>query len=86
MIPRSFHRRDQAKDVGSVTAQFIHLHLHSSYSLAEGAIPIGRIKDLCLQAGMPAVAITDTNNLFGALEASVTLAGAGIQPLSLIHI
>ncbi|WP_375202951.1 DNA polymerase III subunit alpha [Hyphococcus sp.] len=64
-----------------MTAQFIHLHLHSAYSLAEGAIPISRVKDLCLEAGMPAVAITDTNNLFGALEASVTLAGAGVQPI-----
>ncbi len=64
-----------------MTAQFIHLHLHSAYSLAEGAIPISRVKDLCLETGMPAVAVTDTNNLFGALEASVTLAGAGIQPI-----
>jgi DNA polymerase-3 subunit alpha len=64
-----------------VTAQFVHLHLHSAYSLAEGAIPVERIKDLCLKAGMPAVAVTDTNNLFGALEASTTLAGAGVQPI-----
>ncbi|MFC2953264.1 DNA polymerase III subunit alpha [Marinicaulis aureus] len=64
-----------------MTAQFIHLHLHSAYSLAEGAIPINRVKELCLETGMPAVAVTDTNNLFGALEASVTLAGAGIQPI-----
>ncbi len=62
-------------------AQFVHLHLHSAYSLAEGAIPIGRIEELCLKAGMPAVAVTDTNNLFGALEVSSTLAGAGIQPI-----
>jgi len=64
-----------------VTAQFIHLHVHSAYSLAEGAIPISRLKDLCLKEAMPAVAVTDTNNLFGALEASVTLAGAGVQPI-----
>ncbi len=65
-----------------MTAQFVHLHLHSAYSLAEGAITISRVKDLCLKAGMPAVAVTDTNNLFGALEASTTLAGAGIQPIT----
>ena len=58
---------------------FIHLHLHSSYSLAEGAIHVGRLKELCLKHGMPAVAITDTNNLFGALEASEVLSAAGIQ-------
>ncbi len=60
---------------------FIHLHLHSAYSLSEGAIPVARLKDLCLKAQMPAVAVTDTNNLFGALEVSTTLAGAGIQPI-----
>ncbi|MEM9495194.1 MAG: DNA polymerase III subunit alpha [Pseudomonadota bacterium] len=60
---------------------FIHLHLHSAYSLSEGAIPISRLRDLCLEAEMPAVAVTDTNNLFGALEVSTTLAGAGVQPI-----
>ncbi len=62
-------------------ADFVHLHLHSAYSLAEGAIKVGKLKDLSLAADMPAVAVTDTNNLFGALEASETLAGAGVQPI-----
>ena len=60
---------------------FVHLHLHSSYSLSEGALSVSRIKDLCMKAKMPAVAVTDTNNLFGALEVSTTMAGAGIQPI-----
>ncbi|MEE2693134.1 MAG: DNA polymerase III subunit alpha [Pseudomonadota bacterium] len=60
---------------------FIHLHLHSAYSLSEGAIRIGKLRDLCLAQSMPAVAITDTNNLFGALEASETLSAAGVQPI-----
>ncbi|MHA7872121.1 MAG: DNA polymerase III subunit alpha, partial [Hyphococcus sp.] len=60
---------------------FVHLHLHSAYSLSEGAIPISRLKELCLAARMPAVAVTDTNNLFGALEVSTSLAGAGVQPI-----
>ena len=64
-----------------MTAPFIHLHLHSAYSLAEGAIPVDRLKDLCLRHKMPAAAVTDTNNLFGALEVSTSLAGAGIQPI-----
>ncbi len=63
-------------------ADFVHLHLHSAYSLSEGAIPIGKLKDLCLEAGMPAVAVTDTNNLFGALEASEILSAAGVQPIA----
>ena len=62
-------------------ASFVHLHLHSAYSLSEGAIPVSRLKDLCLAAGMPAAAVTDANNLFGALEVSTTLAGAGVQPI-----
>ncbi|MFN0023267.1 MAG: DNA polymerase III subunit alpha [Parvularculaceae bacterium] len=63
-------------------ADFVHLHLHSAYSLSEGAIKIGKLKDLCLAASMPAVAITDSNNLFGALEASEILAAAGVQPIA----
>jgi DNA polymerase-3 subunit alpha len=61
---------------------FVHLHLHSAYSLSEGAIKIGKLKDLCLKHMMPAVAVTDTNNLFGALEASETLSAAGVQPIT----
>ncbi len=60
---------------------FIHLRLHSAYSLAEGAIRIKDIAKLCHAHGMPAVAITDTNNLFGALEISMACADAGIQPI-----
>ncbi len=62
-------------------SSFIHLHLHSAYSLSEGAIKANRLKDLCLAADMPAVAVTDTNNLFGALEFSETLSAAGVQPI-----
>ncbi len=49
--------------------------------MAEGAIPISKLASLCIEHAMPAVAITDTNNLFGALEASETLSAAGVQPL-----
>ncbi|HEY1722330.1 MAG TPA: DNA polymerase III subunit alpha [Magnetospirillaceae bacterium] len=62
-------------------ADFIHLRVHCAYSLSEGAI---RIKDLvgrCVAEKMPAVAITDTGNLFGALEFSQTAAEKGIQPI-----
>jgi DNA polymerase-3 subunit alpha len=60
---------------------FIHLHVHSAYSLAEGAI---RIKDLvkrCKYNNMPAVAVTDTNNLFGALEFAMAAVEEGVQPI-----
>jgi len=72
------------QDNGEVNhdGDFIHLHVHSAYSLAEGAIPVGGLKDLCLEHAMPALAVTDTNNLFGALEVSEVLSGAGIQPIT----
>jgi DNA polymerase-3 subunit alpha len=60
---------------------FVHLHVHSSYSLLEGALPIARLAELAKADRQPAVALTDTNNMFGALEFSDKLAGAGIQPI-----
>jgi DNA polymerase III subunit alpha len=60
---------------------FVHLHVHSSFSLLEGALKIDELKKLATKDRMPALALTDTNNLFGALEFSEKLAGAGIQPI-----
>lgn len=62
--------------------RFVHLRLHSAYSLLEGAIRLKELPKLARVNHMPAVAVTDTGNLFGALEASQTLAGAGIQPIT----
>ena len=61
---------------------FVHLHVHSSYSLLEGAIQVGALQKLAKEDGQPAMALTDTNNLFGALEFSEKFAGAGIQPIA----
>lgn len=60
---------------------FIHLHCHSAYSLCQGAIKIKDFPRLCEQEHMPAVAITDLNNLFGAMEFSIKCADKGIQPI-----
>ena len=60
---------------------FIHLHVHSAYSLLEGALPLGKLLDLAKADKQPALGIADTNNLFGALEFSEKAAGKGIQPL-----
>jgi DNA polymerase-3 subunit alpha len=62
-------------------ADFVHLRVHTAYSLLEGAIRIDGLAKLCVERRMPAVAITDTDNLFGALEFSKACAGAGIQPI-----
>ncbi|MCD1620219.1 DNA polymerase III subunit alpha [Salipiger marinus] len=61
--------------------RFIHLRLHTEYSLLEGAVRLKKLPGLCETMGMPAVAVTDTNNLFAALEFSVTASGAGVQPI-----
>ena len=60
---------------------FIHLNCHSAYSLLEGALPLATLVKLAAADGMPAVGVTDTANLFGALEFSEKAAGAGIQPI-----
>jgi len=62
-------------------AEFVHLRVHTAYSLSEGAIRSKELIGLCRQHRMPAVAITDTNNLFGGMEFSTTLAEAGVQPI-----
>ena len=65
----------------SKPARFIHLRLHTEYSLLEGAVPVKKLPLLCVEHGMPAVAVTDTNNLFAALEFSVAASGQGVQPI-----
>ena len=60
---------------------FVHLHVHSAYSLLEGALPIGKLAELAKADKQPAVALTDTDNMFGALEFSEKLASSGIQPI-----
>ncbi len=59
----------------------MHLRVHSAYSLLEGALTIPRLATLAAEQRMPALALTDSNNLFGALEFSETLAKAHIQPI-----
>ena len=61
--------------------RFIHLRLHSAYSLLEGAIQPKKLPGLCDKHSMPAVAVTDSGNLFAALEFSETAAKAGVQPI-----
>jgi DNA polymerase-3 subunit alpha len=62
-------------------ADFIHLRVHTAYSLSAGAIKVKELVGLCKANKMPAVAITDSGNLFGALEFATSCAEAGIQPI-----
>ncbi len=61
--------------------RFIHLRVHTEYSLLEGAVPVKKLIAAATSMAMPAVAVTDTNNLFAALEFSVLAKGAGLQPI-----
>ncbi|GBR48049.1 DNA polymerase III subunit alpha [Neokomagataea thailandica] len=62
-------------------ADFVHLRNHSAYSLSQGAIRIPDLVGLAVENAMPAVALTDSGNLFGALEFSLTAQGKNVQPI-----
>jgi DNA polymerase-3 subunit alpha len=62
-------------------ADFVHLRAHSAYSLCEGAIPAKSLVKLAAEHDMPALGLTDTDNLFGALEFSAAALAAGVQPI-----
>jgi len=60
---------------------FIHLRVHSAYSLLEGALPLGKIIGHAVKDEAPAIAVADTNNLFGALEFAQKAVKDGVQPI-----
>ncbi len=64
-----------------IADSFVHLRAHSAYSLLEGAIKIPKLVKLAKEAEMPALALTDKDNLFGSLEFSGECAKNGVQPI-----
>ncbi len=60
---------------------FIHLRSQSSYSLSEGALKIEKLVNLAKKNNMPAIALTDNNNMFGILEFSIACINNSIQPI-----
>jgi DNA polymerase III subunit alpha len=62
-------------------APFIHLRARSAYSLLESTLQVKALAGLCVQNAMPAMALTDSNNLFGALEFCEVFAEKGVQPI-----
>src|SRR5436305_9435332 len=62
-------------------AGFVHLHVHSAYPPLKGSIKIQKLGELAKADRQPALALTDTDNMFGALEFSDKMAGYGIQPI-----
>ncbi len=61
--------------------RFVHLRCHSAYSLLEGGIKLGDLLKFAKADAMPALGLTDTGNLFGALEFSEKAKGEGLQPI-----
>jgi DNA polymerase-3 subunit alpha len=62
-------------------ANFVHLRAHSAFSLLEGAMQPDELAKLCKAHRMPAIAVTDTNNLFGLYDITEALVKAGVQPI-----
>ena len=60
---------------------FVHLRQYSNYSLLESSFRINEIINLCKEHRMPAIALTDKQNLFGAFEFSLEAQKNGIQPI-----
>ena len=65
-----------------MSARFVHLHLHSEYSLLDSTIRIPGLVERCVALGQPAVAITDHNNLFGLVKFQKAAEAAGIKPVA----
>ena len=63
------------------SSKFIHLRNYTQFSLSKGAVKINELIQLCLENNMPAVSITDFNNLFGCMEFSLQCIKNGIQPI-----
>src|SRR5712691_7216868 len=60
---------------------FVHLHCHTDYSLLDGACEITKLMDLVVEQKMPAVAMTDHGNLFGAVEFYNAAKSKGVHPV-----
>ncbi len=83
---RTSDTADAARLANAQATTFVHLKVHSAYSLLEGALPIGKLASLAKDTGTPAMALTDTNNMFGALDFAEKLAKAGVQPIAGVSI
>ena len=66
----------------AMPAEFIHLHVHSEYSLTDSTIRVDDLVGACVRAGMPAVALTDQSNLFALVKFYKAAEAAGIKPIA----
>ena len=80
-LPRDPLRRELMAIAARPARPFVHLRVHSAYSLLEGALPLSKVVAQAAKDSAPAVAVTDTNNLFGALEFAQKAVKEGVQPI-----
>ena len=80
-LPRDPLRRELMAIAARPARPFVHLRVHSAYSLLEGALPLSKLVAQAAKDSAPAVAVTDTNNLFGALEFAQKAVKEGVQPI-----
>jgi DNA polymerase-3 subunit alpha len=83
-LPRDPLRREAIQRVAPpepVLRPFVHLRVHSAYSLLEGALKLDKIVAHAVRDEAPAIAVTDTNNLFGELEFAQKATKEGVQPI-----
>ncbi|TVQ28449.1 MAG: DNA polymerase III subunit alpha [Wenzhouxiangella sp.] len=66
----------------TTTSPFVHLRLHTEYSLEDGMVRIGALVDRAAELGMPAVAVTDWHNLFGLVKFYRAAMARGIKPIA----
>jgi DNA polymerase-3 subunit alpha len=64
-----------------MSATFVHLHVHSEYSLSDGIVRLNELVRAAAEQGMPAVALTDIGNLFGIVKFSREAVAAGVKPI-----
>src|SRR5580700_4295034 len=64
-----------------MSQQFVHLHLHTDFSMLDGACEIGKLVDRVKELDMPAVAMTDHGNIFGAVEFANAAKEKGVKPI-----
>ena len=64
-----------------MTASFVHLRLHTEFSLVDGLVRVKPLIKSVSAAGMPAVAVTDSSNMFGAMEFALAAASKGVHSM-----
>jgi len=71
----------EAENTSDYANSFVHLHLHTEYSTLDGAIKIGELAERAKELGMPAVAMTDHGNMYGAIQFYQKMNKAGVKPI-----